>query len=842
MEMDVQGNNDWNCIEDEPLGVSEASRELELLPRIGDKFQVEIPPVLSKSAYRTLTDSRNSPPFIPGAARDFLVGLPISLMWIKEKVEDIKREWREFISPLNGLSNTNGTVKSTQLQENDLRVKAEPGIEGEETAKLDLLQGEKDQMNLQHGRKGYFLVPGCLDGVWSDVEEGSLLLGLYIFGRNFVPVNKFVETKTMGELLVFYYGKFYRSEKYQRWASCRKERSKKCIYGKKIFSGNPHQELLSRLSLHLSEDSKNALTEVSKRYEDEKMSLEEYVFAVKAIVGLNTFIEAVGIGTGKQDLTGMPPEHQKSNQGAPVRPEIPVGKACSSLSPLEIVNFLTGGYRLSKARSNDLFWEAVWPRLLARGWHSEQPRYYGYVAASRHSLVFLIPGVKKFSRRKLVKGNHYFDSVSDVLNKVASDPALLELDLEVDKGCENEWTDEKALDRGDFPDKQRHCYLKPRTPSRSAEKVKFTVVDTSLLNGEETKMTELRSLPVEIMTISAFRIGSEETDDDSSDDTENESDSSHDMCVDQNKTHTSKSTKINVDDGDSSDKNSADNKALKQSSTVTISGFKVPEELGKEQKTAKCDDMRPDKPIKAHLAKKRRTKDKKPAAPVAKRRRRLTECDGAVSSCSTFSAAVHDRLKQDEVGCTAAIPDQAAKLLSTSSSSSLSNTDGCTLSSNYSVDEHRNEKPQPRTLFDLNIPAPQEIENEFLITEMNGRMNHEGNGSVEYSGMPKTSTSSCHPAPEQPPSMNCRRQSTRNRPLTAKALEALACGFLSIRQKKHNRDDFPLENSITRPARRARSKMRIPDNFGAGPAGVMDFKGDDRASKGNGDMLSELQV
>ncbi|KAL8246478.1 hypothetical protein R6Q59_007694 [Mikania micrantha] len=75
---------------------------------------------------------------------------------------------------------------------------------------------------------------------------------------------------------------------------------------------------------------------------------------------------------------------------------------------------------LSKARSNDLFWETVWPRLLARGWHSEQPNGYNY-AANQKNLVFLMSGVTKFSR-KLVKGDAYLDYVTNVLNKVAFDP------------------------------------------------------------------------------------------------------------------------------------------------------------------------------------------------------------------------------------------------------------------------------------------------------------------------------------------------------------------------------------------------------------------------------------
>lgn len=45
--------------------------------------------------------------------------------------------------------------------------------------------------------------------------------------------------------------------------------------------------------------------QVSKTYREEKMLLEEYVFIIKAKVGLSAFVQAVGIGKVKQDLTGI---------------------------------------------------------------------------------------------------------------------------------------------------------------------------------------------------------------------------------------------------------------------------------------------------------------------------------------------------------------------------------------------------------------------------------------------------------------------------------------------------------------------------------------------------------
>ena len=71
--------------------------------------------------------------------------------------------------------------------------------------------------------------------------------------------------------------------------------------------------------------------------------------------------------------------------------------------------------------------------MLASGWHSAQPKKQACVPGAKDTLVFLTPGVEKFSRG-LVKGKHYFVPVMDVLDKVGSEPELLELHAENDGG------------------------------------------------------------------------------------------------------------------------------------------------------------------------------------------------------------------------------------------------------------------------------------------------------------------------------------------------------------------------------------------------------------------------
>ncbi|EPS74293.1 hypothetical protein M569_00459, partial [Genlisea aurea] len=341
------------------------------------------------------------------------------------------------------------------------------------------------------------LVPESRVVEWSSDDKKVFLLALYIFEKDFIEIKRFLGTKGTGALLAYYYGTFYGSREYRRWSDCRKVKGKRGIYGRRLFSGLRQQELLSRILPCVSEDCRNALVEVSKAFSDEAMSFPDYVSSLKTMVGMSSLVEAVGIGTGKRDLTTMAMEPSRSSQAASFRPEMPTGKACSSLTPPEIIKFLSGDYRLSKARSSDLFWEAVWPRLLARGWHSEQPKDQ---AGSKNCLVFLVPEVKKFSRRKLVKGDQYFDSVADVLSRVAKDPGLIRLENEDDS-----WTKPTA-DRDDAveesPSRQKPCFLQPRTPKRSggggggSDVMKFTIVDTSL--SSDGKVRELRSLPFDV--------------------------------------------------------------------------------------------------------------------------------------------------------------------------------------------------------------------------------------------------------------------------------------------------------------------------------------------------------
>nr|GMD72956.1 Arginine-glutamic acid dipeptide repeats protein [Ipomoea batatas] len=348
---------------------------------------------------------------------------------------------------------------------------------------IDIDSGSLQERKAHLGNcDGFHLVLGLPNKGWKQIEHSSFLLGLYIFGKNLAIIKRFVGSKDMGDILSYYYGKFYKSKDYQRWSDSRKLRGRRCISGQRLFMGGRQQELLSRLSSRVSEECLRMLIKASKLLGDGNITLEEYVFSLRDKVGIENLVEAVAIGKGKRDLTGTSMDYTKAIQSVPVRPRLPNSKPCSSLTATEIIKFLTGKFRLRKAELSELFWGAVWPRLLARGWHSEQPSDLSS-AGTRQSLVFLVPDVSKFSR-SLAKGTHFFSSISDVLKKVASEPSLLEQEV-------NAYNDEEQ--------EEKHVINPEQNNSASNQhSMEFTVVDTIMFTGVGSgKVWEMRSLPLD---------------------------------------------------------------------------------------------------------------------------------------------------------------------------------------------------------------------------------------------------------------------------------------------------------------------------------------------------------
>ncbi|EOA11948.1 hypothetical protein CARUB_v10016527mg, partial [Capsella rubella] len=446
-------------------------------PRVGDEFQVEIPPLMSASKRAKFL---STPVALDDSSHSFLVGLPVQVMWIDKHRRgqgngDDKVDMNQSLKSLRAKKSRCSTKNRGKSDKN--------------------FEPKKQRLNLQ-------AVPVIPSSSWEDVEVASFVLGLYTFGKNFTQVKNFMETKIIGEIELFYYGKFYNSAKYHSWSESRKKRNRKCVYGRKLYSGWRQQQLLTRLMPSIPDESqKQMLVNVSKSFAEGNISLEKYVNTVKNLVGLRLLVDAVAIGKEKEDLSVPTSTPMKTKPWFTVSSKpssVPGLGTYDSLTAAGIINQLTGCSRLSKGRCNDIFWDAVWPRLLARGWRSEQPEDQGYFR-SKDYIVFIVPGVKKFSRQKLVKGDHYFDSVSDILTKVVSEPELLEIETggEIREATVNEFVvAENSSDQSDeessLTESRRHRYLRSPCSNRGTLGMKFTVVDTSLAAGGG-KLCDLRN-------------------------------------------------------------------------------------------------------------------------------------------------------------------------------------------------------------------------------------------------------------------------------------------------------------------------------------------------------------
>ncbi|GAB2246454.1 hypothetical protein Droror1_Dr00001947 [Drosera rotundifolia] len=735
-------------------------------PRIGEEYQAEIPQLLTESERLQLLSNPAEAPTTIDVSHSFLMGLPVPITWIKE----VKTTSDEQV----GVSDdqTDDAAHSNE-QVNLIN----------DTKKHQNFKG--DASNQLYETSGCFPIPGLLTGSWSEFEIDCFVHGLYIFGKNLLQVGRFMDSKDMGQILSFYYGKFYRSPSYCRWSDCRKMSSRKSVVGQKLFSGGRQQELFSRLLPRLSEESKTTLLEASKAYAEGKTSLEEYVSSLKSMVGLHALVDAVGIGKGKDDLTTLAIETSRTARTSTSRPELPSGKDFTSLSCSEIVEFLTGGSRLSKARSNDLFWEAIWPRLLAKGWQSE-----GY-KGSKSGLVFLMPGVKKFSRRKLVKGDQYFDSVSDVLGRVMSEPQLLELDdgeaagnaSKVESGRANGAT--SSSDDDNASGHKRHRYLKPRVSS-TANLMMFTVVDTSAGDTENpSKIRELRSLPLQPKRPVGVKKQSAEINESLLTKSAEEPVTSDAPLSDMNANC--------VNASHSADLAKEELEASKIASDSPKPSDGLPESLTCQESS--LSQGQPSRTIKHQFS--RRPKVDRPSSlfPVLKKRKVLDcsiacamssageEPEVILSSCAQEStvASIADNVTETELSSIAA--DNSVEK---NQQSAVINTS-----------EEHDDKPAVLDSDNLNEPYPVKVEPE---TEMQIKVEAEGNDGSEshpVSSEPVAAT-------EQEPAVSGRRQSTRTRPPTTKIREALELGLLSPKQTRKRQRAWSTEDEKPRLSTRLR--------------------------------------
>lgn len=233
-------------------------------PRIGDEFQVNIPPMITGTEYIQLLMNPTDSNVTFDVSHSFLMGLPIPIVWLHDEennIDDAAGTDESFKCKKIKKGQMNIGRRGPKLNDSELCVR----LKARKESKPDNLEAKIAGMSdLDRLCKctDHSPVPGLLGDSWNDAEKENFLLGLYIFGKNLFQIKRFIETKEMGDILSYYYGKFYRSTEHHRWSDCRKPRSRKCVYGRKIFSGWRQQELVSRMLRHVPEESHNSLLEV----------------------------------------------------------------------------------------------------------------------------------------------------------------------------------------------------------------------------------------------------------------------------------------------------------------------------------------------------------------------------------------------------------------------------------------------------------------------------------------------------------------------------------------------------------------------------------------------------
>jgi len=253
--------------------------EPSVLPRLGEQYQVEIPSLISETERLQL---QNTPiDNVDSIDFNFYIGkgLAVPIIWVHHVADHVRHAQELF-----GTGVGSDTLHSHPTIDSRIASKCSTmsgfsldssnsyhTVPQEATCKVEILDNLVCSDNLRNinapllqSRKnsGYISLPGSAKSPWSDSESQSFLLGLYIFGKNLVQVQRFVESKDMGDVLSFYYGKFYRSDAHRRWVECRKIRSRRCILGHRIFTGWRQQELLSRLLPSRSKEVQDTLLEV----------------------------------------------------------------------------------------------------------------------------------------------------------------------------------------------------------------------------------------------------------------------------------------------------------------------------------------------------------------------------------------------------------------------------------------------------------------------------------------------------------------------------------------------------------------------------------------------------
>ncbi|KAL3681929.1 hypothetical protein R1sor_024885 [Riccia sorocarpa] len=308
------------------------------------------------------------------------------------------------------------------------------------------------------------IVPGRRPEPWTQTEATYFRLGIFLLGKRFCEISKFIGSKPVIDVSDYYYSKFIRSPAWGRWKAAKSLRCKTAVRGEQILEGWRQVELLRRLKLLITDDAYRDILKATSDFsvpvtepppgDDSKLveyqrrkkeKLDTYVFKLRDVVGLELLEQSICIGgprdgdIGKRDLTSgpystqfsLPPRHFKEKQSRVGGKSLfPMGSAnaLSLRSEDSLQSTVSVGENCLRRRcwtteeiARD-FWERIWPALERKGWKTVERKP---TIRSTPKLKFLRPGVDKLHREE--RGISYFDDLKQVIEAVRNDPHLRHL-------------------------------------------------------------------------------------------------------------------------------------------------------------------------------------------------------------------------------------------------------------------------------------------------------------------------------------------------------------------------------------------------------------------------------
>jgi hypothetical protein len=263
--------------------------DVPICPRIGSEYQAEIPKLSTEDERRHLMTSSHES-MVLDYDYPVIVGPDVPIMWASNVVHNEQERRRQHSSETDARASSQGKdskVTSVCPIQNNTSDYDSTDQDPHSVVPVDQMESGSnlahdenfDSCSTQEGlnftnkpltQQGeieqFTPLPGLSSSLWSGTEAKLFLLGLYIFGKNLSLLGRFVGDRTVGNVLSYYYGKFYRSDAYKRWSDCRKARTRRCILGEHIFTGWRQQEIVSRLKSTILKETHDSLLEVRCKY------------------------------------------------------------------------------------------------------------------------------------------------------------------------------------------------------------------------------------------------------------------------------------------------------------------------------------------------------------------------------------------------------------------------------------------------------------------------------------------------------------------------------------------------------------------------------------------------